>query len=93
MTIRVLLFGPYAAAAGAASIGVRAEEGCTCAGLLALLADQHPPLRPLLSPAPDARARTVPPGARLAVNHEFARDDRPIRASDEVALIGMVSGG
>jgi molybdopterin converting factor small subunit len=30
---------------------------------------------------------------RLAVNHAFADDSTPIRAADEVALIGMVSGG
>jgi len=32
-------------------------------------------------------------GCRLAVNHAFAGDDTPIRESDEVALIGLVSGG
>ena len=30
---------------------------------------------------------------RLAVNHEYAEDDKPILAGDEVELIGRVSGG
>ena len=35
------------------------------------------------------------PGCRLAVNHAFADGDDapPIQSGDEVALIGMVSGG
>ncbi|MEN0020615.1 MAG: MoaD/ThiS family protein [Planctomycetota bacterium] len=31
--------------------------------------------------------------SRLAVNHEFAGGDTVIRPGDEVALVGMVSGG
>jgi len=30
---------------------------------------------------------------RLAVNHEFAQPDQLVRERDEVAVIGMVSGG
>ena len=30
---------------------------------------------------------------RLAVNHEFARPDQMVHERDEVALIGMISGG
>lgn len=30
---------------------------------------------------------------RLAVNHEFAGADQPIHETDEVAIIGPVSGG
>ncbi|MEL6895274.1 MAG: MoaD/ThiS family protein [Planctomycetota bacterium] len=31
--------------------------------------------------------------SRLAINHAFARPGQMIRAEDEVALIGMISGG
>ena len=33
------------------------------------------------------------PACRFAVNHAFAADDRAIAEGDEVALIGLTSGG
>ena len=38
-------------------------------------------------------AAFAPDGARLAVNGRFASGDQEIREGDEVALIGLVSGG
>lgn len=82
MRIRVLLFGPEAAAVGRPAVEVSLEgdrtDGRT---LLEHLAAEHPALAPHLR------------SARLAVNHEFAEPTRPIHATDEVALIGLVSGG
>ncbi len=81
MSIRVLLFGPEAAALGRDHILVALEPGDNCAALLERLHADFPALRPSLA------------AARLAVNSEFAPPDHPVRAGDEVALIGMVSGG
>lgn len=77
----VLLFGPAARAAGASSARVRVPEAATVEAVLRALAVQRPEIAFAL------------PGARLAVNHAFARADAPVRAGDEVALIAMVSGG
>lgn len=33
------------------------------------------------------------PASRIAINLEFAGDDDPVRPGDEVALLGMLSGG
>ena len=81
MMIRVLLFGPEAAAAGASSLSIDAGDRPTCASLADKLRAVHPALAPHLT------------SARFAINHEFAPPDRPVSASDEVALIGLVSGG
>jgi molybdopterin converting factor small subunit len=81
MTVRVLLFGPEAAAAGRDSVSVEAEPGVTCRDLLAQLGAQHAPLRPFLA------------RARLALNSRFAAPETTIHERDEVALIGLVSGG
>lgn len=53
----------------------------TCAGVLAGLGEAAPVLAPMLG------------GSRLAVNHEFAALSDTIAPGDEVALIGLVSGG
>lgn len=81
MLVRVLLFGPEAAALGEDAVAIEVPEGATCDLLKAALAQKHPGIRALLA------------SARFAVNSEFAAPDRAIKASDEVALIGLVSGG
>lgn len=82
MKIRVLLFGPQAAIRGATSIDleVGAKEP-TPIEVLSALSQFAPELADSI--------RT----SRLAVNHEFAPKDLVVRSEDEVALIGMVSGG
>lgn len=79
--VKVLLFGAEAAAMGAAFVPVAVERGCTCEALRERLGAEHAALRPFLKTA------------RFAVNSEFAAPDRAIGPGDEVALIGMVSGG
>jgi sulfur-carrier protein len=79
--VTVLLFGAEAAAVGQASVRVSLESPGTCSGLRERLAEEVAALRPFLKTA------------RFAVNSEFAAPDRSIREGDEVALIGMVSGG
>jgi molybdopterin converting factor small subunit len=78
--VKVKLFGPQAAMAGMREVEVEAAEA-TVSGIKAALAAAVPPI-----------AATVGQ-SRIAVNHEFAGDGDLIRAGDEVALIGMVSGG
>jgi molybdopterin converting factor small subunit len=82
MTIDILLFGPLATRAGAGRIAVPvAELPVTCQALRDALVQAHPELAEAL------------PLHRFAVNARFAGEDGVVREGDEVALIGMVSGG
>ncbi|HEX7010362.1 MAG TPA: MoaD/ThiS family protein [Phycisphaeraceae bacterium] len=82
MRITVLLFGPQAQRAGRRQVVVELPgTSTTCAELRKALAEAVPELATSL------------PNSRLAVNHAYADDNERITASDEVALIGMVSGG
>ncbi len=53
----------------------------TAGRVLEALAQDAEPLAPSLA------------SSRLAVNHEFVDSEHVIKPDDEVALIGMVSGG
>jgi len=82
LLVRVKLFGPLSRAVGQPEVMVPLDgETPTCAVLRAQLAQREPRLAQLL------------PGCRFAVNREFAAEERPIAAGDEIALIGFVSGG
>lgn len=82
MVIRVLLFGPEAAAAGVRAVEVDVADGArTAAAVLGRIGEACPALRGRLG------------SARLAVNGEFAAPAQAIGVGDEVALIGLVSGG
>ena len=81
MQVRVLLFGAEAQAAGSATLDVRVDPGSTCLVVRDRMAELSPALRPLLR------------AARFAVNTEFVPLDHVIGEGDEIALIGMVSGG
>jgi len=81
MTVEVLLFGPERAAVGADRVRVPLADERTCAALRAGLAAAAPALAPALATA------------RFAVNSRFVADSYGIGEGDEVALIGMVSGG
>ena len=81
MQVRVLLFGPEAAAVGRDSVTVEVPAGADSRTVREQLGIDWAVLAPFLG------------SSRLAVNHEFAGPDRKINASDEVALIGMVAGG
>lgn len=80
MRVEVLLFGAEREAAGSDRAVVEVSHA-TCAGVREGLVRQHPVLVRFLG------------AARLAVNGEFAGEGQAIEAADEVALIGMVSGG
>lgn len=82
MTIIVKLFGPLSRAAGSAQLPVACQAGrATCAAVRASLAAAEPRLAGFL------------PACRFAVNHAFVGEDHEIAPGDEVALIGMTSGG
>ncbi len=81
-TYRVLLFGSEAAACGKSEVLVHGDDpAITVAELKTRLARAEPNLN--LS----FRA------ARIAVNHSFVTEATMVRPQDEVALIGIVSGG
>lgn len=80
MRVEVLLFGPERDAVGCDRAVVEVSRA-TCEGVREGLGKQHPTLAKFLG------------AARLAINGEFASADRAITATDEVALIGLVSGG
>jgi molybdopterin converting factor small subunit len=80
--LTVLIFGPQAHAIGAASVVVdEVTFPVSVAEIFQQLAIQHDGLRASIKLS------------RLAINHEFAGDEDMIQADDEVALIGMISGG
>lgn len=81
MTLTVHLFARARELAGAEAVAVELPPAATVAALRAALAARHPALAPLL-------ARSA-----VAVNHDFAGDDRPLAEADEVAVIPPVSGG
>ncbi|GMV95678.1 MAG: hypothetical protein AMXMBFR83_00490 [Phycisphaerae bacterium] len=82
MTLRVKLFGPQARLAGRREIAVELPGPApTCAELRDALARAAERLAPSL------------PASRFAVNQHYVRDDHPLREQDEIALIGMISGG
>jgi sulfur-carrier protein len=81
MRVCILLFGPHAAALGADRAELELAGTPTAGAVQRALSHEFPSLRPLLA------------GARIAVNGEFVGGDHPIVAADELALIGLVSGG
>lgn len=77
MVVKVLLFGREREIVGRESVEVDVPRGASAAAVLEMLGREWPGVK----------------GARLAVNHAFARGDEAIGEGDELALIGMVSGG
>lgn len=81
MQVRVFLFGPYASAAQAAFVDLNMPTGSRVAALVSALTEACPSIASMM------------PGTRFAVNHAFAEPSQVVHEADEVALIGMVSGG
>jgi len=79
--IKVRLFASYREAAGAPVVEVQIDEGAAGEAVWKALISRHPALASL--PAP----------AGYAINDEYVTIRRPLRESDEVALIPPVSGG
>jgi molybdopterin converting factor small subunit len=81
MELVVRLFGPEAELTGVSQVTVRVDGPLTCRELREAITRDVPSLA--------ARMSTC----RLAVNHEFVDDAFLVSEQDEVALIGLVSGG
>ncbi|MEM6391756.1 MAG: MoaD/ThiS family protein [Planctomycetota bacterium] len=81
MQITIQLFGMQARLADARVIQLDLPEDADCQAALDRLAVDYPALTDSL------------PGSRLAVNQHYAEPDRRLAPGDEVALIGMISGG
>ena len=82
MRVQVLLFGAEREAVGSDRLTVDLPGAqATCLQLRSRLLEGFPQLKAHLA------------ASRFAVNGEFAAPDRPIGEADEVALIGLVSGG
>jgi len=81
MQLHVKLFGPQSQLVGNDTVALQLPDPATCADVRHALYEAAPALRESL------------PHSRLAVNQAFAGDDHAVQAGDEVALIGMVSGG
>lgn len=82
MKVTVLLFGPYAEAVNDSSVTVDLPSpSCTAGEVKAQLAEQFPELRGMLEPAV------------LAVNQQAVRPNHAVSEADELAVIGLVSGG
>jgi molybdopterin converting factor subunit 1 len=77
----VLLFAAARDLAGTDTATVSLALGATVAQLRAALARDFPALAKLLAKS------------AVAVNHDFAEDDRVLTPGDEVAVIPPVSGG
>ena len=81
MLVRVLLFGPFAARVGRTSVRLDVPEHAPVSDIRDRLASDHPELGELL------------PACRIAINGSFAGAEQRVGPGDELALIGMVSGG
>ena len=81
MTIRVKLFAAMRDLAGDDSANVELPDGATVGDLRRELGKQLPLARSLLN------------RSGIAVNQDVAENDRPLQATDEVAVIPPVSGG
>ncbi len=81
MVLKVLLFGPQARLAQARELTLSLPDGARAADIAPAVSRICPALAPTLD------------HTRIAINHAFAQDDSPVCPTDEVALIGLVSGG
>lgn len=80
LTIHVLAFGISRDITGASSLTLSVESPCTVGDLRRQLLARWPAMSALASLA-------------IAVNSDYAMDDRLLQPGDEVALIPPVSGG
>ncbi len=81
MRSTVLLFALAKERAGGPTLTVDLAEGATVADLKAAIGRACPALGPLL------------PTLRIAIDSEYAPDDRPVPPGSELAAIPPVSGG
>ena len=80
MTITALLFASYAEAFGRDRMELEVPDGSTVGDFLQRLRGMD-------------REGRLPPAPLIAVNERYARQDRVLRAGDQVAVIPAVAGG
>lgn len=80
-THEILLFASLRQRAGRDTLTVEVDEAATVGDLVAAIAAAHPSLAELLAQC------------RVAVDQSFSRNDDPLGAPKEIALIPPVSGG
>ena len=80
MEIKIIAFGIAKDIVGGSSIQLSVEKGITVGHLKSILSRSYPEFEDLRSLA-------------IAVNSEYAGNDRVIDVTDEVVLIPPVSGG
>ena len=81
MTLTVRLFARARELAGADAVRIELPDGSAVSDLRRALGAELPAAGPLVS------------RSAVAVNGEYAAEDRPLRPADEIALIPPVSGG
>jgi molybdopterin converting factor subunit 1 len=81
LTLTVLLFAKLRDIAGADSVRIELPDGARVGALRRQLADTYRALTGLLE------------RSAIAVNHDFADDERILRPGDEIAVVPPVSGG
>ena len=80
MTVRVLLFASYADAVGKPELSLDLPAGAQVRDVLARVRAM-------------TLGKRVPERPLVAVNQRYAREDQPVSAADEVAIIPPVAGG
>jgi molybdopterin converting factor small subunit len=80
--MKVVLYGKLAAALGG-EVDVSLDSGCTVADLRRALAEAHPGVRD------DLLSRTT----RACVEDAIVLENHMLRASDQIELLPVVSGG
>ena len=81
MKITVKLFAAARQCCGSEEVHVELDDGANVRDLRAALATAHPTLDAIL------------PASMVAIDHDYASDDRRVDGKAEVALIPPVSGG
>ena len=82
MLIDVLLFGPLASRVGQGSVRIELSEK---AATIAVVREHLGRTAPIIAEAL--------PACRFAVNHAFVEDSCVVSDTDEIAVVGFVSGG
>jgi molybdopterin synthase catalytic subunit len=81
VTLTILLFASARESVGAPQVELELNELATVSDLKRELATRYPKMAALLE------------RCRIAVNQDFAADERTLQAPDEIAVIPPVSGG
>ncbi len=83
MILTIRLFGPFAAAVGERSVTLDLPDrfGISVSEIFFLLGEQYPAITDMLKQS------------FMAVNGKFANTNSIVTVKDELAVIGLVSGG